>query len=87
MAQKKNPSVDVTEAVADANAEAVVAETVTEVAYDKAQLLGSAKYAARRDLIYALLEDGRKYTFSMVDRMISDFLGSDFSENKERKGD
>jgi len=87
MAQKKNPSVDVTEAVADANADAVAVETVTEVAYEKAQLVASAKYAAKRDLITALLEDGKKYTFSQVDRMVSDFYGSDFTENKERKGD
>ena len=83
MAQKKNPSVDVEEAVA----EAVVAETVTEVAYEKAQLLVSARYAARRDLIYALLDDGKKYTFSQVDRMVNEFLGCDFSENKEREGE
>ena len=43
-------------------------------AYTKDQLLRSKKYAARRDLLGALLEDGKTYTAAQVDREINQFL-------------
>ena len=47
----------------------------TEAAsYTKDQLLRSKKYAARRDLLGALLEDGKTYTIAQVDREINQFL-------------
>ena len=42
--------------------------------YTKDQLLRSKKYAARRDLLGALLEDGKTYTTAQVDREINQFL-------------
>jgi len=42
--------------------------------YTKDQLLRSKKYAARRDLLGALLEDGKTYTAAQVDREINQFL-------------
>ena len=42
--------------------------------YTKDQLLRSKKYAARRDLLGALLEDGKTYTAAQVDREINHFL-------------
>ena len=42
--------------------------------YTKDQLLRSKKYAARRDLLGALLEDGKTYTIAQVDREINQFL-------------
>lgn len=42
--------------------------------YTKDQLLRSKKYAARRDLLRALLEDGKTYTVAQVDREINQFL-------------
>ena len=42
--------------------------------YTKDQLLRSKKYAARRDLLGALLEDGKTYTAAQVDREITQFL-------------
>lgn len=42
--------------------------------YTKDQLLRSKKYAARRDLLGALLEDGKTYTAAQVDRKINQFL-------------
>lgn len=42
--------------------------------YTKDQLLRSKKYAARRDLLGALLEDGKAYTAAQVDREINQFL-------------
>jgi hypothetical protein len=44
-----------------------------EAQYSKAQLLTSKKYAHRRDLIGALLVDGKLYTISKVDGLIKDF--------------
>ncbi len=42
--------------------------------YTKDQLLRSKKYAARRDLLGALLEDGKTYTAAQVDREINQFF-------------
>ena len=42
--------------------------------YTKDQLLRSKKYTARRDLLGALLEDGKTYTAAQVDREINQFL-------------
>lgn len=42
--------------------------------YTKDQLLRSKKYAARRDLLGALLEDGKAYTLQQVDKEINNFL-------------
>lgn len=42
--------------------------------YTKDQLLRSKKNATRRDLLGALLEDGKTYTAAQVDREINQFL-------------
>jgi hypothetical protein len=44
-----------------------------EPEYTKQQALASQKYAHRRDLIGALLEDGKTYALTKVDAMIKDF--------------
>ena len=36
-------------------------KTLTKVVYTKEQLLASKKYAARRDLLGVLLEDGKQF--------------------------
>lgn len=57
------------------NEVSVVAETtVEEQEFEKSQLLGSAKYAKRRDLLNSLLKDGEKYTFSQVDELVENFM-------------
>lgn len=43
-------------------------------AFSKAQLLTSQKYAHRRDLIGALLEDDKVYTLHEVDALIEKFM-------------
>lgn len=43
-------------------------------AYSKAQLAASQKYANRRDLISALLDDGKTYTLDEVDTLIEKFM-------------
>ena len=44
------------------------------VVYDKAKLLTLDRYANRRDLLSALLEDGKEYTKDQVDGLIKDFM-------------
>ena len=52
-------------------------ETKTEQAaatYTKAQLTASKKYANRRDIISALLDDGKAYTLDEVDALINKYM-------------
>ena len=42
--------------------------------HTKDKLLGFRKYSGRRDLLNALLEDGKAYTEEQVDQKIQDFL-------------
>lgn len=42
--------------------------------YSKEQILQSAKYAKRRDLLTAILEDNRAYTIDEVDARIEKFM-------------
>ena len=43
-------------------------------AFTKAQLVASQRYVHRRDLIGALLEDGKTYTLNEVDALIEKFM-------------
>ena len=43
---------------------------VEKVVFSKEQIVNSKKYANRRDLLGALLENGKKYTFEQVDAII-----------------
>lgn len=45
-----------------------------EPKHTKQQVLASARYKDRRDLVSALLEDGRRYTVAEVDRMVDQFM-------------
>lgn len=82
MAQKK-----VATPVAPTVSDEVKVQTMTEPAFEKAQLVGCKRYSGRKDLVNELLDDGQKYTFSQVDKMIQDFDVKDVTEYKERKGD
>ncbi len=42
--------------------------------FSKEQILASAKYSKRRDLVDALLKDNEKYTLETVDNMIEKFM-------------
>ncbi|MBI4858493.1 MAG: hypothetical protein HY818_17290, partial [Acetobacterium woodii] len=50
-------------------------EEITEVepAFDKEQILNSARYQERVDIVGALLVSGKSYTLSEVDGLIEDF--------------
>lgn len=51
----------------------VVTAEVLEQQYSKQQLMTSKKYAHRRDLIGALLVDGRTYPIGEVDTLIKNY--------------
>ena len=42
--------------------------------FTKAQLMASNKYAGRKDLIGALLDDKESYTIAKVDALIENYL-------------
>ncbi len=42
--------------------------------YTKGQILSSSRYRARRDVLGALLEDGRGYTLEETDSIINKFM-------------
>lgn len=50
-----------------------VTATVPEQQYSKQQLMASKKYAHRRDLIGALLVDGKTYPIGEVDTLIKNY--------------
>ena len=58
-----------------ARKKAVNADTqITQKEFSKEQILASAKYSKRRDLVDALLKDNEKYTMETVDNMIEKFM-------------
>ena len=42
--------------------------------YSKEQLVRSQRYAHRRDLLGALLKDGKSYTFDEVDDLLNKYM-------------
>jgi hypothetical protein len=64
------------------NTDAVSVDIKNEPEFTKEQLTASERYAKRRDLVNALLEDGNLYTISQVDVMIDNFLNGDFTGRK-----
>lgn len=48
--------------------------TVEKMKFTKQQILEAKKYANRKDLVGALLEEGENYSLSEVDAAISDFM-------------
>ena len=61
-------------------------ETNTEVkpqvfadVFTKQQLAESKRYKKKRDLLEALLENGKTYTIAQVDKIIGDYLKKEVS--------
>lgn len=50
------------------------AAAANEAVYTKEQILSSGKYAARRDLLNALLKDGAACTLAETDKLIEKFM-------------
>ncbi len=43
-------------------------------AFTKQQLLSSERYKFKKDLLNALIEDGKTYTIAEVDKMVKSYL-------------
>ena len=54
--------------------ETAAAQAPAEAVYTREQIMGSQRYASRRDLVSVLLEDGKTYTLTEVDRLIEQFM-------------
>jgi hypothetical protein len=46
----------------------------SEVKFTKIQILASEKYADRRDLLSALLDDSEEYSGNEIDKILKNFL-------------
>lgn len=55
--------------------------------FSKQQILAAKKYAERRDLLAVLLEDGKAYALTEVDKHIEEFLMKEFDKPKEKEGE
>ena len=53
---------------------AQVTETVKTDVFSKEQILASAKFANRRDLLTVLLEDSRQYSILDVEKVMDDWF-------------
>lgn len=49
-------------------------EQQQEPTFTKDQIRGATKYADRRDLVEALLDDTEEYTLSEVDQIIKEYM-------------
>jgi hypothetical protein len=58
----------------DNKAEETYTTETDTAAHTKEQLLASQKYANRRDVISALLEDGKTYTLNEVEELMNAYL-------------
>lgn len=47
---------------------------ISTLKFSKKQLVSSKKYAFQRDVLNALLKEGRVYTFDEVDQQLNDFM-------------
>lgn len=47
---------------------------LVEPMFSKSQLVRCGRYQDRKDLVDALLDDGKKYTMEQVDKMIGEFM-------------
>lgn len=56
------------------NSAEVQSSAAVEQKFNKVQILASAQYANRRDLVNALLEDEKQYTKKEVDELINEFM-------------
>lgn len=55
-------------------AKATAADKPAATKYSKEQLVRSQRYANRRDLLGALLKDGKSYTFDEADDLLNKYM-------------
>lgn len=61
-------------AIRNITAETVVKSEQTEPKFSKEQILTSARFANRRDLVDALLDENKNYTLETVDKLIDKYM-------------
>lgn len=49
-------------------------EKVEVLTFSKEQILSANKYKNRKDILGALLEDGKEYSFDQADALMDDFM-------------
>lgn len=49
------------------------AEKTAEPKFSREQIVASEKYCNHRDLVEALLDEGKKYTYEAVDKLIENY--------------
>lgn len=49
-------------------------KTASVAVFTKKQLIAAKRYRDRRDLLAAILEDGKEYTAEQADALVNDFL-------------
>ena len=54
--------------------EAVAKSEQTEPMFSKEQILASARFANRRDLVDALLDEDKSYTMKTVDNLVEKYM-------------
>lgn len=57
-----------------ATTEAVAKSEQTEPMFSKEQILASARFANRRDLVDALLDEDKSYTMKTVDNLVEKYM-------------
>lgn len=57
-----------------ATTEAVAKSEQTEPVFSKEQILASDRYANRRDLVDALLDEDKSYTMKTVDNLVEKYM-------------
>lgn len=55
-------------------AKATAAEAPAATKYTKEQLIGSERYMCRRDLLGAILKDGKSYTLEEVETLLQNYM-------------
>lgn len=65
------------DAEAQTEVEAVATEQPAEIQYTKAALAGSKRFQNRRDLLNAILDDGKEYTITEAENAINNYLNKE----------
>lgn len=56
------------------SADVEIVEEVAVVTFSKEKILSAKRYRNRKDILGALLEDGKEYSFDQVDALMDDFM-------------
>jgi hypothetical protein len=55
-------------------ADVEVVEKVEPIKFTKDKILSANRYSNRKDILGALLEDGKEYSFDQVDALMDEFM-------------